>query len=50
MNTSQAIGLIETSSIALGFSIADAVLKAANVEIIVNRTICPGKYLSLIHI
>lgn len=48
MNASQAIGLIETSSIAKGFSIADAVLKAANVEIIVNRTICPGKYMVLI--
>ena len=48
MNTSQAIGLIETSSIAIGFSIADTVLKAANVEIIVNRTICPGKYMVLI--
>ena len=48
MNTSQAIGMIETSSIAMGFSIADAILKAANVEIIVNRTICPGKYMVLI--
>lgn len=43
-----AIGLIETSSIAKGFLIADTVLKAANVEILVNRTICPGKYMVLI--
>jgi len=43
-----AIGLIETSSIAKGFVIADTVLKAANVEILVNRTICPGKYMVLI--
>ena len=48
MNERQAIGLIETSSIAKGFQIGDAVLKAANVEIIVNRTICPGKYMVLI--
>jgi microcompartment protein CcmL/EutN len=48
MNSPQAIGLIETSSIAKGFAIGDAVLKAANVEIIVNRTICPGKYMVLI--
>jgi len=48
MNTLQAIGLIETSSIAKGFEIGDAVLKAASVEIIVNRTICPGKYMVLI--
>ena len=39
------IGIIETSSIAKGFHVADSVLKAANVEIVVNRTICPGKYM-----
>lgn len=43
-----AIGLIETSSIARGIHVADEVLKAADVEIIVNRTICPGKYMVLI--
>ncbi len=48
MNERRAIGLIETSSIAKGFEIGDAVLKAADVEIIVNRTICPGKYMVLI--
>lgn len=42
------IGLIETSSIARGIACADAVTKAADVEIIVNRTICPGKYMVLI--
>jgi microcompartment protein CcmL/EutN len=42
---STSIGIIETSSIAKGFQIADSVLKAANVEIVVNRTICPGKYM-----
>ena len=48
MDERRAIGLIETSSIARGFLIADAVIKAADVEIIVNRTICPGKYMVLI--
>ena len=48
MTQHRAIGLIETSSIAKGFHIGDAVLKAAHVEIIVNRTICPGKYMVLI--
>ena len=48
MNNGKAIGLIETSSIAKGFEIADTVLKAANVQIVVNRTICPGKYMVLI--
>ena len=48
MDQRRAIGLIETSSIARGFLIGDSVLKAADVEIIVNRTICPGKYMVLI--
>ncbi len=43
-----AIGMVETSSIAKGFSIADAIIKAANVEVIVNRTVCPGKYMVMI--
>lgn len=43
-----AIGLIETSSIARGMYAADACAKAAEVKIIVNRTICPGKYMLLI--
>ena len=45
---SAAIGIIETSSIARGFEVADAVLKAADVKMVVNRTICPGKYMVLI--
>lgn len=43
-----AVGLIETSSIARGIYVADEVMKAADVKIIVNRTICPGKYMVLI--
>ncbi len=43
-----AIGIVETSSIAKGYEVADAVLKRADVEIVVNRTICPGKYMVLI--
>jgi len=46
--TGSAIGIVETSSIAKGFEVADAVLKRAGVEIVVNRTICPGKYMVLI--
>lgn len=48
MGNGNAIGIVETSSIAKGFLIADTVLKTANVRIIVNRTICPGKYMVLI--
>ena len=43
-----AIGLVETSSIARGIYTADEIMKAANVSIIVNRTICPGKYMVLV--
>ena len=43
-----AIGIVEVSSIARGYQVADAVLKRADVEIVVNRTICPGKYMVLI--
>lgn len=48
LKTGTAIGIVETSSIAKGFVIADTILKAADVEIVLNRTICPGKYLILI--
>ena len=48
MSNGNAIGIVETSSIAKGFEIADSVLKAANVSLVVNRTICPGKYMVLI--
>lgn len=43
-----AIGLVELSSIAKGIEVSDAMLKRAEVELIVNRTICPGKYMILI--
>jgi microcompartment protein CcmL/EutN len=45
MATPKSIGAIELSSIALGFQVQDAMLKAAEIEIIVARTICSGKYL-----
>lgn len=43
-----AIGIVETSSIAKGFEVADAIMKSASVEMVVNRTICPGKYMILV--
>jgi microcompartment protein CcmL/EutN len=43
-----AIGLIELSSIAAGYLVADAMLKAADVELILSRTICSGKYMVLV--
>jgi microcompartment protein CcmL/EutN len=42
------IGLIELSSIAAGFLVCDQMLKAADVELILARTICSGKYMILI--
>ncbi len=40
-----AIGCIETTSIARGYQVADTMLKAADVKLLMNRSICPGKYL-----
>jgi len=45
---SAAIGMIELSSIATGFQVQDTMLKAAEVELLVARTVCPGKYIVII--
>lgn len=42
------IGMIELSSIAAGFSVTDAMLKAADVDLMLARTICSGKYMVLV--
>ncbi len=42
------IGLIELGSIASGMLAADIMLKTSEVELMVSRTICSGKYMSLI--
>ena len=39
------IGVIELSSIARGFTVEDAMVKAANVQVLMARTICSGKFL-----
>jgi microcompartment protein CcmL/EutN len=38
------IGAIEFSSIGIGYSIEDVMLKAASVNLLIARTICSGKY------
>jgi microcompartment protein CcmL/EutN len=43
-----AIGLIELNSIAVGVDVADAMAKTARVDILVAKTICPGKFITLI--
>lgn len=40
-----AVGMVECSSIAMGFEVEDAMLKAAEVQLLVARTICSGKFL-----
>jgi len=43
-----AIAMIELSSIAAGFLVQDTMLKAAEVKLLVARTVCPGKYIIII--
>ena len=43
-----AIGLIELSSIAAGFEVADAMLKASEVHLLLSRSICSGKYIVMV--
>jgi microcompartment protein CcmL/EutN len=42
------IGLIELSSIAAGYLVADAMLKAADTELLLSRSICSGKYMTMV--
>jgi microcompartment protein CcmL/EutN len=42
------IGLIELTSIAAGYQTADAMLKAAAVDILLSRSICSGKYMVMV--
>jgi len=44
----KSIGLIELSSVAAGFEVADTMLKAGNVHLLLSRSICSGKYMVLI--
>ena len=48
MSEKNAIGIIELASIYKGFEVQDAVLKTANVEKIIARAICSGKYLIIV--
>ena len=45
MEEFDSIGLVELSSVARGYTVEDAMIKAANVKIIMARTICSGKFL-----
>jgi microcompartment protein CcmL/EutN len=39
--------MLELTSIAGGYAVADAVLKSADVELLLSRSVCSGKYLVL---
>jgi microcompartment protein CcmL/EutN len=42
------LGWIELTSIAAGFQACDAMLKAADVELVLSRSICSGKYMVMV--
>jgi microcompartment protein CcmL/EutN len=48
MSIEKTIGLIELSSVAAGFLVADTMLKAGDVRLLLSRSICSGKYMVLI--
>jgi len=43
-----AIGLIELNSIAAGMDVTDTMIKTSNVELVLSRTICSGKYMVIV--
>lgn len=47
MKMLKSIGLLELTSIACGIECADYMVKAADVELIMCGTVCPGKYVIL---
>lgn len=44
----EAIGLVETISIAMGIRATDAMAKKADIEVLESTAVCPGKYIVLI--
>ena len=44
----ESIGILEVTSVGLGYRAQDAMLKAADVRIVLARTICSGKYLVVV--
>ena len=44
----QAIGMIELTSIGIGHLIEDSMLKAADVKLLLGRSICSGKYIVVV--
>ena len=44
----RAIGLLEIKNITKGILVADAMLKAANVDLLLSQPLCPGKYVVMV--
>jgi len=44
----ESIGMIELSSVGIGYQVQDAMLKAADVSLVLGRTICSGKYINVV--
>src|SRR5512137_1413174 len=44
----EAIGMIELTSVGIGYQVQDAMLKAADVSLVLGRTICSGKYINVV--
>lgn len=47
-NKMEALGMVELSSIGVAYAVRDAMIKAADVQVLVARTICSGKYMIMI--
>ncbi len=45
----KAIGMVEFISIARGIYAADQMVKTADVEIVTVGSVCPGKYIAIVH-
>ncbi len=48
MQEINSIGLIELSSVATGFAVEDAMLKAGQIQLLLARSICSGKFLIVV--
>jgi len=44
----EAIGMIELTSVGSGYQVQDAMLKAADMALVLARTICSGKYINVV--
>ncbi len=48
MAGAKSIGMIEMTSIGIGHMVQDEMLKAADVKLLIGRTICSGKYIVIV--